>query len=73
MARKMESVIETYLGGVQNGVVAAVTAVTSGAVTSAVVNGASEPDDIPKSTKSPVWILGRKYCAAQGTDDRPHG
>lgn len=72
----MESVIETYLGGVQNGVVAAVTAVTSGAVTSAVVNGASvavgsvtspvEPDDIPKSTKSPVWILGRQYCAAQG-------
>lgn len=29
------------------------------------VDGALEPDDIPK-TNEPVWILGKKYSAIQG-------
>lgn len=65
----MESVLETYLGGVQNGVAAAVaaTSATVGAATVATgaLYGGGEPDDIPK-TNAPVWILGRKYCAIQG-------
>lgn len=65
----MESVLETYLGGVQNGVAAAVaaTSATVGAasVATGALYGGGEPDDIPK-TDSPVWILGRKYSAILG-------
>lgn len=53
----MESVLETYLGGVQIGLVPAAAA--------AALSGGGEPDDIPQ-TEEPVWILGRKYCAIQG-------
>lgn len=59
MARKMESVLDAYLGGVQNGVAAAV------AATSAVGGCSAGDEDIPKNT-GPVWILGRKYSAVQG-------
>lgn len=65
MARKMENVLDTYLGGVQNGVAAAVAAATSATATATGTAIGAEPDDIPK-TSSPVWILGRQYCAIQG-------
>lgn len=29
-------------------------------------NNLIEPDDIPKTNKDPVWILGRRYNAIQG-------
>lgn len=32
------------------------------------IDAALEPDDIPKGTQDPVWILGRKYCALQELD-----
>lgn len=47
----MESVFESYLVGVQDGVAAVVSE--------------QQPDDIPK-TNDPVWILGKQYCAIQG-------
>lgn len=51
VVRKMESVFESYLGGVQDGITAVVSE--------------QQPDDIPK-THDPVYILGKKYCAIQG-------
>lgn len=38
------------LGGVQDGMAAVV----------------SEPEDIPRNSNEPVWILGKKYNAIQG-------
>lgn len=51
VVRKMESVLESYLGGVQDGMAAVVSE--------------QQPDDIPK-TNDPVWVLGKQYCAIQG-------
>lgn len=56
----MENVLETYLGGVQDGVAA----VMSNSLVAA--SASSEPDDIPRTTNEPVWILGKRYCAIQG-------
>lgn len=67
----MESVLETYLGGVQTGVAAATVGVVAAAGATAAAAQAycgtpgAETEDIPKGA-GPVWILGREYCAIQG-------
>lgn len=58
----MENVLETYLGGVQDGMAA----VMSNSLVAAAASASSEPDDIPRMTREPVWILGKRYCAIQG-------